>query len=55
LVALGNLIVERVLRQRVSCVLLFLLASFVEVFTPFVLFVAQEGLVAVPAVEWSVF
>jgi hypothetical protein len=48
-VALGHLIVERVLRQRVSCALLFLLASLVEIFT-FVLFVAQEILVAVPAV-----
>jgi hypothetical protein len=32
LVALGHLIVERVLRQWVSSVLLFLLASLVEIF-----------------------
>jgi hypothetical protein len=43
--ALGHLIVEWVLRQRVSCVLLFLLASLVEIFTS-VLFVAQERLVS---------
>jgi hypothetical protein len=54
LVALGHLIVERALRQRVSCVLLFLLASLVEIST-FVLFVAQERLAAVPTVVSSVF
>jgi hypothetical protein len=38
-------VVHRLLRERVSCVLLFLLASLVEIFT-FVLFVAQERLVS---------